>query len=123
MPGAPTWIWPAYYAASGWFLVSGGLDVLNGFGVLDRSHHIRPVTLVAGIITVLIGAGLLAKVEFIRAIVNFFCFVRIALSLLSGIGALAVMSFNPGLGLLMLIFSILDLCIAGLMIYLIGETD
>lgn len=127
-----SWIWPTYYVISGYFVLSGIWEIVQT--IFAASSHkpgaeatgmgpIQGFMIIIGVVTSLIGLGLLFKVELARGIVNVFCWIRIALGVLSlpaTIGMVVV--FGP-LGVVMLVSSIFDIVSSGLMIYLIGETD
>lgn len=74
-------------------------------------------------IQVLIGLGLILKIEVTRAIVNFLCAIQILLSILGGLAAFPMMVLSPLAGILYLLYPIFNIATAGFMIYLIGETD
>jgi hypothetical protein len=128
----PTWIWPAYYIISGYFVVSGLFYLVRGLLMMnagranvvgDRVNESGMIGLVVGVITVLIGAGLLARVEFVRGIVNVFCYLRILGGLCGIAGSLLAGLFAGPAMLIGLIVSVLDIATAAFMIYLLGETD
>ena len=126
------WIWPTYYIISGYFVLSGLWSI--GETLYAASAHrsgaeaagmgpVQGVMIIVGVLTALIGLGLLFKVELARGIVNVFCWIRIALGVLSLPAVIGmVVVFGP-LGVIMLISSVVDIVTSALMIYLIGETD
>lgn len=130
--GQPAWVWPAYYIVSGYFVVSGLVEVVralvmmnaktnNAEGAMVAQYSV--IGLVVGVITVIIGAGLLAKVEFIRGIVNFFCYLKILGGLCGIGGSLFAGLFVGPAALFALLMSVFDIATAVLMIFLIAETD
>ena len=120
MPGAPGWVLPAYYGIAVWWMFDGGWQVFrslplkDGFGVIG---------LIIGGVTAIVGLGLLARIDLVRGIVNILCLVQIidgALGIIIGFLAIAV---SPLGGAFMMIMAALQIALACLMIYLIGETD
>lgn len=74
-------------------------------------------------IRAIIGLGLLARLEFIRGIVNFVCGLSLIFGLFGLLGALLGTLASGAMGLLFLVFQLIDLATNAGMIYLIGETD
>jgi hypothetical protein len=121
----PNWVWPAYYGVAGWWIASGLYGVLttvirsgaagfSGFGL---------VLLLLELFPAIIGIGLLFRVELVRGIVNISCFLQI----LQGVLGLLVAVFSPFVtgiwGIITVLVLVLNIALALLMIYLIGETD
>jgi hypothetical protein len=130
MPGTAPWIWPAYYIVSAYFLLGGVADIIQA--IISMGHKTTAlegpsvfsyVAIIIGAITALIGIGLMAKVEIVRGIVNIFCWIRIATGLLSLPATIGLAVIFGPFGILLTIMSIFNIVSAGLMIYLIGETD
>lgn len=128
----PTWIWPAYYIVSGYFVLTGLVEVIRAVLLMNAKSSsavgesvgaLSMVGIIVGGLSIIFGIGLLAKVEFIRAIVNFFCYLQI-LGGLCGIGTslLGGLVLGPA-ALIGVVQSVLNIATAALMIYLIGETD
>src|SRR5262245_17294319 len=69
------WAFPAYYAVSGYWILSGGLGVLQGIGAVGGGSNL--VALVFGGLTAVMGLGLVFRIEFIRGIVNVVSFLKI----------------------------------------------
>jgi hypothetical protein len=116
----PTWIGKAYNAIAIWWIVSGLYGVLEAT-VLSR--HVNAILLVFELITVLIGVGLLLKIEAARGVLNILCFLQI----LGGAFGLLIDFFSPFLtgilGFIAIFANIISIGLAMLMIYLIGETE
>ncbi len=107
-------------------MLSGSLSLMRGMAVIPDSgggRHTSLVSVVLGAVTGLIGLGLLLRVEAVRGIVNVFCFVDIALSLLSLAGSLLGSLVVGPIAILFMLSAIFDICTAGFMIFLIGETE
>ena len=125
--GQPKWVWPAYYSICAYFILTGLVGVImtaisisrakDGVGIFDY------VSLVVGAITALIGIGLVAKVDFVRGIVNIFCWIQIVSSVLGAASLLLAGLILGPFAILMAFWRLIDAVTAGLMIFLIGETD
>ncbi len=110
--GKPKWVWPAYYAVAGWWVLQAILAVLMSHGTVFG--------LVVGGVTGIIGLGLLARIEIVRGIVNIVCFLNILFGLYDmGLGFLG----GGWSGSLIMVLAIMQVGMAGLMIFLIGETE
>lgn len=110
--GPPAWVWPAYYGVAVWWILQGAVHALflRG-GLLD-------ITINA--VSALIGVGLLARIELVRGITNVICF----LSILGGLVGLGMAFLEGGWsGALGMIMAIVQIAMAGFMIFLIGETE
>ena len=118
--GSPGWVWPAYYAIAGWWILDG-LRVL--LAAITGSVSVGIIGLVVGVITLLVGVGLVFKVELARGIVNVLCFLQIlsgAFSIVMGFFFAPIMGLW---GIIWMILSFVQIGTAGLMIFLIGETE
>jgi hypothetical protein len=132
MSGPAPWVWPTYYLSAGWFIFNGAVTVAESIilmSKLDKSlfgSMFTPFTyvmLVVGIAQVAIGLGLILKIEFIRGVANIWCWLQI-LAGARGLLASAVLGgFFTGWGIIGIVRSLFDICTAGLIIYLLGETD
>ena len=124
--GKPGWVYPAYYIVASYFVLSGLggalLTLLNHKAMTEGGLFVY-VGLAFNAVGVLLGLGLIAKIEIIRGIVNFVCGLSLIFGILGLLGSLGVVLTLGGLGVLMLIQNILDICMNAFMIYLIGETD
>jgi len=126
------WIWPTYYAISIYWIISGAKTLIsaivtsmyaqqNVFGESVKSLDV--VGMIVGTLTILTGIGLIAKVEFVRGVVNVLCFLQI-LGNLCGLASLIMIGSILGPWVLVgIIFQVLNIATAALMIYVIGETD
>ena len=123
--GKPGWVVPAYYIVASYFVLSGLLAILltvtNKKSMDGSPMAFIPIAFYA--VSVLLGIGLLAKIEVIRGIVNFVCGISLIFGILGLIGSFGSVLVLGGLGVLMLIRNVLDICMNAFMIYLIGETD
>jgi hypothetical protein len=120
--GQPRWVWPAYYAIGGWWVVTGAISVLRSVlpgGGAGSSGFL----VIVGLVNIVFGVGLIARVEIIRGIANVLCFVNILFGLLGVVTGFLMTGILGGIGALMMIQSVIDIALAGLLIFLIGETD
>lgn len=119
--GRPSWVLPAYYGIAAWWVLSGLREVVSSTVVAHGEIGI--LTLLIGGATALVGLGLLLRVEAVRGIVNVLCFIQIldgAMSLVIGVFMTGILGVWGAIGM---IFSALQIALACLMIFLIGETD
>jgi len=126
------WIWPAYYACAGWYIFTGLVELISAVVAMNSTNDSAfgkslsgffAIGLIIGAINVIVGFGLILKVEFIRGITKIFCFLQLGGALMS-IGGIVMASGVMGpAAYLYLGQHIVDLVSAGLMIYLLGETD
>jgi hypothetical protein len=122
---APKWVWWAYYGIGAYWMIGGFISVLEGFGLpkLDFSEVSNIVALVMGGVNVLIGLGILLRIEFIRGIVNVICFMNILSGLLGAWGSFLGIGLFGFVSVLFMLLNLFDVATGGLMIFLLGETD
>lgn len=122
--GRPKWVVPAYYATCGWFILSGVIALVTTMTAKKVDlEFMRTVAIIFSSVRILLGLGLIAKIEFVRGIVNFVCGISLIfgiLGLLSSFGSIMIFGL---LGVLVLIQNVIDIATNAAMIYLIGETD
>ena len=122
--GAPAkWIWPTYYTVSGYWALSGAFDVVRALGLLSGAKEVDSFMVVIGAVLMLIGVGLILRVELIRGIINVVCWLKIAVGIVGAILSLGIMALFGAIGILFLVLNLLDIATGGFMIYLVGETD
>jgi hypothetical protein len=123
--GKPGWVYPAYYCVSGYYVVSALIGIL--LVVLNKKSDMSDPFTIAMIaiygVSLIVGIGLLAKIELVRGIVNYVSFGKILGALRGILFSLGIMMVSTGMGILLLLFNVFELCTAVFMIYLIGETD
>lgn len=119
--GSPKWVPVVYYLIATYWLISGVFDLLAGMGVFTKNPQYG--TAIFGGISAILGLGLLLKVELIRGIVNIYSWVKIVGGLFNLAASLLLQLVLGPLGVILMLISILDIVTAGLMIYLISETD
>ena len=124
--GKPGWVNPAYYIVAGYFVASGLLAILltvTNKKTMEDGGMFTYISIGMYGVSVVLGLGLLAKIEFIRGIVNFVCGISLIfgiIGLLGSFGGILIFGFWGIIGLLR---NVLDICMNGFMMYLIGETD
>ena len=122
--GRPKWVYPAYYAIAGWFILSGLLAIVL---VLTNKKledgFFKTILIVFPAVQMLLGLGLLAKIEFVRGIVNFFCGLSLVFGILGLLGSFGDILLLGAVGVLSVVRSVIDIATNAMMIYLIGETD
>lgn len=115
------WVNFAYYGIAGWWAISNLIRVavmlsrgVSGFDMFGLA--------ISGA-TALVGIGLIFRVELARGIVNILCFLQIlfgAMWLLAGFFMTPVMGVMGGM---LMIFAAIQIALAGVMIFVIGETE
>jgi hypothetical protein len=118
--GPAPWVWVAYYLIGGWWVLSGGFHV---FQAAIHPSIVSIITCIFAGFQVLLGIGLILRIEAFRAVVHFFAWVWIALRALDTLFGFGMIFFSPLIGILMVLWGLFDIVVAGLLIYLIGETD
>lgn len=121
--GKPKWVVPAYYVIASYFALSGIISLITLLTSKDKGEIFHTILMVMSGIQIVIGLGLIAKIEIIRGIVNFVCGLMLIRSLIGLLGSLGAIMVAGGWGFLILFWNLLDIVTNGLMIYLIGETD
>lgn len=126
---APKWTWIAYYVVCAYYVIEGLRLVFYGvvptLAVTAQMGHpmVNPIYVIVGLVMALFGAGLAARIEFVRGIANVVCWILIVFGFLMLAGSVMVGFVLAPLGLLFMFFSVLRIATAGFMIYLIGETE
>ena len=134
--GTAAWVWWAYYAIAGWFVLSGLINLARGiigFIQFNRDTADNPYVQSFGVFfyfgmaisaaAIVVGMGLILKSDFIRGIANYYCAFMLlfgALDVLSYIGISAII--GP-VAYVWMARSALDVVCGGMMIYLILETN
>ncbi|CAN5406940.1 hypothetical protein BH11ARM1_BH11ARM1_12460 [soil metagenome] len=125
------WVKVAYNLISLYFVLSGALNVV---ATINSTHEKfmgeeigftfgTYIAIAVSAVTILVGIGLLLKVEVARGIVNFICGMRIIFGLATGgITVITALAIGP-FGVLLILLKAFDIITAGLMLYVIGETD
>lgn len=136
------WVWAGYYGISTWWVIDGGLDIFNTINSVNQQEaaaqaaktlmqqlmHPHPSVfsyfgVVWGACTILFGLGLIARLNFIRGIVNFFSALKLLIGLCGIVGTLIAGLIAGPWTILFLLLHMFTVVTAALMIYLIGETD
>ncbi|MBS1713516.1 MAG: hypothetical protein JST30_04190 [Armatimonadetes bacterium] len=117
-------VWGLYYTISVWWIVGGAIGVAEPF--LTAKGQELSVFSYAGIaisaFSVLVGIGLLLQAELVRGIVNVLSFLKLVGGLGGLIGSLLGIVFAGPLGLLLVLYNIINIVVAGATIWVIGET-
>ena len=116
MPGAPRWVKPAYNLIASYWILNGVWGIISDT-VLAGKDGPNLVGAAMGALGALIGLGLLLRIEAVRGVVNFVCALQILFGILDVITAFILGS--P----LMMILALVQIATAGLLIFLIGETE
>lgn len=132
----PKWIWTCYYAIAGWWVISGLMDIGNAFYIfgkplellkLEKEFNMTAgpsiVGAVIGALTLLFGIGLILRLEIIRGIVNVFAGLQLLFGLLGLAGSLLGSVLAGPMAIPFILMNIADIISAGMLIWLIGETD
>ncbi len=123
----PGWVWALYYIVCVYWIADGTFAILNSTQVFTFQGQKFESTdyfgIFFGAVRILIGLGLVLRLEFIRAYVNFVCFLNILGGLLGGWAGIMLMAVNGLFGAILVITNGLQVIMSGLMIWLIGETD
>ncbi len=123
MPGTPGWVLPAYYGISGWWFLNGVWTVLSTLISKNGASGFGVIIVVIGGLTALVGLGLILRIDAVRGIVNVLCALNIlfgAIGLITAFFMTGVFGIWAAIGM---IRNAIQIAMAGLMIYLIGETD
>jgi hypothetical protein len=118
----PNWVWPAYRGIAIWWIVTGLYGVVSSLLTAGSAGPNVFVIAIEGLSAIL-GIGLLARIEFVRKLVNFCCFLQILLGAVSVFGIIISPHITGVYGLIMLVIEVANIACAVLMIYLIGETE
>jgi hypothetical protein len=116
MPGTPGWVMPVYNLIAAYWVLNGTWGVITDTVLAGKNG---PDLFGAAIsaLGALIGLGLLLRIEAVRGLVNIVCALQILFGILDVFTA-----FVLGVPLMM-ILAIVQIVTAGVMIFLIGETD
>ena len=125
--GRPKWVPLAYNLVSAYIGVSGLIRVAtSAVGMSkaedDITRFILGIGLVFGLVYVILGVGLLLKVEIIRGIVNFVCGIGLLWGIFRLFASVPMLIFG-GFGVLIVLYEVLGIVTNAAMIYLVGETD
>lgn len=124
----PKWLLPLYYFLSTLYVIEGAVYLAMGVSLLMSSKGsafgpLATIPIVVGGASLIIGVGLIAKVEAFRAIANFFSWITIVVNVLSTFSNLMMLLGGNGSAIGGLLGNIVAIATAGGMIYTIAETD
>jgi hypothetical protein len=99
------------------------LDVLQAERDFEITFGPNYSLVIAGALTTAFGLGLALHIEFVRGIANVVSFVKLIFALLGlGLGLMGTMIFGA-MTIPFILIAIANVLSAGMMIWLIGETD
>jgi hypothetical protein len=125
-PGTPRWVWGVYYALAAYWMLEGLYQVVSGLLPAFQGKDLAVFGVVGaalGLFSFLVGLGLAVNVDLARGVVNFFAGLRIIFGLFSLAGAVMGSVFAGLWGFLLVVLTVLDIAVAALTIYIIGETE
>ncbi len=145
---APKWVWGAYYGLAGYYILHGLYTVISSVMTLvavkkaDSTDQVSSlkgmptmhdpmgmvslftyVAILIGVVSIVLGGGLMVRNNSARGVVNFFCGLNIIFGVFKLLGATLGALFSGLLGVFLMLLVVIDICVNGFMIYLIGETD
>ncbi len=122
-------VWTLYYIFSVLWIFDGVRVVLATLGIakqLGAGSAFASWGILGAIfggINVLIGLGLILKVEFIRGVANFLCGINLIFAILGVVQTIIISPVLGPVGIIAIIGSILVCALYGAQIWVIGETD
>ena len=117
-------VWGLYYTIAVWWVVGGAIEVVEPFvtsqgGALSIFSY---AGIAFGAFSVLVGLGLLLQSEMVRGMVNVLSFLKLVRGLGGLVGSLFGIVFAGPLGLILVLFNLINIVVAGATIWVIGET-
>jgi hypothetical protein len=114
---APKSIWIWYTVICVYWAVTGAITLFAG--IKDQASLLA----IFGGLDLIIGLGMLMRLNIFRGIAHFLCWVNLlgGLCFIVG-GLLGTMFFGP-YAFISILYGIVDVVVAGLMIYVIAETE
>ncbi len=124
LQSSPKWVWPLYYALATYFMINGLAGLVLCIVENQKGFAISGALMgILGLVSAVLGLGLLFRYEPARGIVNFVCGLNIIFGLFALAGSVFGILFSGFLGVLLVLYKLLDLAVNGFLIFLIGETD
>ena len=125
-----TLVWSLYYFFACLWIVDGARVMLPSLGLATKSLATGSpfaswgiLGAVIGLINVLMGIGLLLKLELARKVANFLCGINLIFALFGLLGAFLMSGAMGVAGLLGVLLSIFTIALYGAQIWVIGETE
>jgi hypothetical protein len=129
--GPPGYVIGLYYASAIWWILQGIRMIASGFNLIPDVMA-GPGAIFAGIVYVAIavglffmalGLGLVLKWEWARGVVNIICWINIFFGILSFFTLFGMAFVFGPIMIVGVILNVIDICISGGMVWLIGETE
>lgn len=122
----PDKVWKIYTGLAWFWIITAGLGIMLAilsFLPKPETAGSYMIGIIFDLITLLIGAGLLAKNEVARKAATFFCILSILRGLLLVLGGMISLLYAGIFGIPFLIVYIFNLCLAAGMIWAVNETE
>lgn len=121
-------LWSIYYALCIFWLIGGAWDIYEGIprpkgGEAGMLGFGDMLSLAFGTFSVLVGLGLLLKIEIIRGIVNVISALNLLFGLIGLVTGIFALFTMAGLGYLLVAMNLLQVIVSGATIWIIGETQ
>lgn len=119
------WVKPVYYGVATWWVVSALFSILRVFSNGMAGSVVGAIVLLLSLFSLLVGLGLIFKVELARGYVNIICWLNVVGGVFDIFGNF-LLTFMPKVGIfgvLGMIFAVINIALSILMIFVIGETD
>lgn len=122
-------IWGLYYAISAMWLINGATTIIDALRPKKFLGETVPpgaweyAMAAIGGVTIIIGIGLLCKLEIVRGVVNVLSGLNLLFGILGLIGSLMSIMVVGAFGLLFVFADLLRIIVAGATIWIIGETQ
>jgi hypothetical protein len=115
--GTRPWVWKAYYAIAAWWILEGAVDILGATVFATEKHANGGMFAISlGAFSVLVGLGLILKVDLVRSIVNVLAWLNILFGLLGIVMAFFMVPVAGIWGALLMLKMFLNIGLSGLML-------
>lgn len=113
----PQWVWSLYYIIAGWWILNGAWNGIQALTDMSLGLSMSVAVLLVSLLMMVVGIGLIARVEAARGAVNILCWLQILMGSLQLLFGLMTSSTQ---GILM---SVIMIGMAILMLFVLGETE
>jgi hypothetical protein len=117
-----TWVLTAYYGISVWYILDGFRIGAAALAAAAK-EGLDVISVIIAVLNIVIGLGLLLRIEVIRSIVVFFAALNILFGIFSLVGSILGTMMFGWLSFVFTIWICISILLNMLMIYLVGETD